>query len=110
MITTVDIETTYDANFNPSPFVPENKLISVGINDKYYFFYHTEFNGDTSKNFKEVQDLLDTTTLLVGHNIKFDLMWMLEAGFKYSGAVYDTMITEYVLLRGTKQSLKLCLY
>jgi DNA polymerase I-like protein with 3'-5' exonuclease and polymerase domains len=107
MITTVDIETTYDNNFNPSPFVPENKLISVGINDKYYFFYHTEFNGDTSKNFKEVQDLLDNTTLLVGHNIKFDLMWMLEAGFKYSGAVYDTMITEYVLLRGTKQSLKL---
>lgn len=107
MITTLDIETTYDNNFNPSPFIPENKLISVGINDKYYFFYHTEFNGDTSKNFQEVQELLDNTTLLVGHNIKFDLMWMLEAGFKYNGPVYDTMITEYVLLRGTKQSLKL---
>ncbi len=107
MITTVDIETTYDSNFNPSPFIATNKIVSVGINKEYYFFNHNEFTGDASKSFHAVQDILNQTTLLIGHNIKFDLMWMLEAGFKYAGAVYDTMITEYVLLRGTKQSLKL---
>ena len=107
MISTVDIETTYDTNFNPSPFIATNKIVSVGINKEYYFFNHDEFNGDASKSFHAVQNILNQTTVLIGHNIKFDLMWMLEAGFKYAGAVYDTMITEYVLLRGTKQSLKL---
>ena len=34
------------------------------------------------------------------HNIKFDLAWIYEAGFSYSGNIYDTMIGEYVLGRG----------
>ena len=37
MISTVDIETTYDTNFNPSPFIATNKIVSVGINKEYYF-------------------------------------------------------------------------
>tara|TARA_A100001391_G_scaffold77589_1_gene50135 strand:- start:736 stop:1062 length:327 start_codon:yes stop_codon:yes gene_type:complete len=107
MISTVDIETTYDDNFNPSPFIATNKIVSVGINKEYYFFNHNEFTGDASKSFHAVQDILNQTTLLIGHNIKFDLMWMLEAGFKYAGAVYDTMITEYVLLSRDKTIFKI---
>ena len=57
--------------------------------------------------FETIQERLDQTTLLVGHNLKFDLMWMLEAGFKYSGKVYDTMLGEYILNKGIRKSLTL---
>lgn len=62
MISTVDIETTYDTNFNPSPFIATNKLISVGINKEYYFFNHYEFTGDASKSFNAVQEILNQWT------------------------------------------------
>jgi DNA polymerase I - 3''-5'' exonuclease and polymerase domains len=77
----------------------------VGINDKYFFTNHSERVDKGC--FHEIQDILDKTTLLVGHNIKFDLMWLLESGFKYNGRVYDTMLGEYILNRGIRKSLTL---
>lgn len=56
---------------------------------------------------REDTKILDSTTLLVGHNIKFDLTWLLESNFKYNGRVYDTMIGEYVLARGLRKGLSL---
>ena len=109
MITTVDVETSWQRNenggYDPSPFHPDNILVSVGINDEYYFTNHSERVDKGC--FKNIQDTLDKTTLLVGHNIKFDLMWLLEAGFKYNGRVYDTMLGEYILNRGIRKSLTL---
>jgi len=108
LITVFDIETSYqviDGKKDPSPKHPDNFIVSIGINDEYFFFKHSEYNGPIYK--KEIQDILDDTTLLVGHNIKFDLLWLWESGFNYKGKIYDTMIGEYVLGRGSKQSLKL---
>jgi len=108
LITVFDIETSYqviDGKKDPSPKHPDNFIVSIGINDEYFFFKHSEYNGPIYK--KEIQDILDETTLLVGHNIKFDLLWLWESGFNYKGKIYDTMIGEYVLGRGSKQSLKL---
>ena len=108
MITVFDIETSFqviDGKSDPSPKHPENFIVSIGINDEYFFFKHSQYNGAIYK--KEVQDILNKTTLLIGHNIKFDLLWLWEAGFNYNGRIYDTMIGEYVLGRSTKQSLKL---
>ena len=109
MITTVDVETSYQktetGGYDPSPFHEDNILVSVGINDEYYFTNHTERVDKGC--FKNIQDILDKTTLLVGHNIKFDLMWLLESGFKYDGRVYDTMLGEYILNRGIRKSLTL---
>jgi DNA polymerase I-like protein with 3'-5' exonuclease and polymerase domains len=109
MITTVDVETSWQKNenggYDPSPFHPDNILVSVGINDEYYFTNHSE-RIDRGCAVK-IQDTLNKTTLLVGHNIKFDLMWLLEAGFKYNGRVYDTMLGEYILNRGIRKSLTL---
>jgi len=108
LITVFDIETSYqviDGKKDPSPKHPDNFIVSIGINDEYFFFKHSEYNGPIYK--KEIQTILDDTTLLVGHNIKFDLLWLWESGFKYNGKIYDTMIGEYVLGRGSKQSLKL---
>ena len=45
---------------------------------------------------------LDKTTLLIGHNIKFDLSWLLECGFEYDGDIYDTMIYEYIKAGGRR--------
>ena len=109
MITTVDVETSWQktetGGYDPSPFHPDNILVSVGINDEYYFTNHSE-RIDRGCAVK-IQDTLNKTTLLVGHNIKFDLMWLLEAGFKYTGRVYDTMLGEYILNRGIRKSLTL---
>ena len=109
MISTVDVETSYQktehGGMDPLPFNPKNILVSVGINDEYYFTNHSE-RVDEGCYYK-IQAILDQTTLLIGHNIKFDLIWLLEAGFKYKGKVYDTMIGEYVLNRGIRKSLTL---
>jgi len=109
MISTVDVETSYQktehGGMDPLPFNPKNILVSVGINDEYYFTNHSERVDEGC--YHKIQAILDQTTLLIGHNIKFDLTWLLEAGFKYSGRVYDTMIGEYVLNRGIRKSLTL---
>ena len=49
---------------------PNNFLVSLGINDEYIFFKHRDYKGIPNR--KVIQDILDKTTLLVGHNIKFD--------------------------------------
>ena len=45
MITTVDVETSWQktetGGYDPSPFHPDNILVSVGINDEYYFTNHS---------------------------------------------------------------------
>ena len=111
MITIVDVETTFQVDSkrpDPSPFNSHNQLVSVGINDEYVCFYHKDHTGYSVKdNHKTVQDILNETTLLVGHNLKFDLAWLLECGFKYTGRVYDTMVGEYVIGRGFRKPLSL---
>ena len=108
-ITVVDVETSFVTGENgktdPSPFNSRNKLVSVGINNEYLFFNHDERQDNNA--FIKVQNILNKTTLLIGHNLKFDLAWLYEVGFKYSGKVYDTMIGEYVLQRGVRKALSL---
>ena len=45
---------------------------------------------------KKIQELLDACTILIGHNIVHDLMWIWECGLTYTGPVFDTMLGEYV--------------
>ena len=109
MISVVDVETSWQVTdtggYDPSPYHPDNILVSVGINDEYYFTNHSERVDQGC--YHKIQSILDNTTLLIGHNIKFDLMWLLESGFKYTGKVYDTMLGEYILNRGIRKSLTL---
>ena len=79
MITVLDAETSFqivDGKVDPLPFNANNCLVSIGVNDEYYFFNHNHENFDIQSNHKAVQDILNKTTLLVGHNIKFDLVWL----------------------------------
>ena len=115
--TTVDIETTYklddDKKTITSPFFGQ-QIVSVGYNSKsdisydsrYLFFYH-EGREPTKNAFNTLQSALDKTDILIGHNIKFDLGWLRECGLQYRGRLFDTMVAEYILLRGQKQPLAL---
>ena len=68
MISIVDVETSYQktehGGKDPLPFNPKNILVSVGINDEYYFTNHTQ-RVDEGCYYK-IQAALDKTTLLVG--------------------------------------------
>ena len=97
MITVLDVETTFSKEGDPSPFNPDNRLVSVGINDEYYFFHHKDLQDiDTIANRKAVQEILDKSELVIGHNLKFDMSWLYQCGFTYGGNLYDTMIGEYL--------------
>jgi len=101
---TLDVENTTtkrDGKLHLDPFEPTNKLVMVGcLTDKgEEYLFRDNFDG--------VQELLDQATILIGHNIAYDLMWIWECGFKYDGPVFDTMLGEYILQRGLKEPLHL---
>ena len=101
---TLDVENTTtkrDGKLHLDPFEPNNKLVMVGcLTDKgEEHLFRDNFDG--------VQELLDQATILIGHNIAYDLMWIWECGFTYDGPVFDTMLGEYILQRGLKEPLHL---
>ena len=101
---TLDVENTTtkrDGKLHLDPFEPNNRLVMVGcLTDKgEEHLFRDNFDG--------VQELLDQATILIGHNIAYDLMWIWECGFKYDGPVFDTMLGEYILQRGLKEPLHL---
>ena len=118
----LDVETSFsktDTGTVSSPFFGQ-QLVSVGyqlwnmappfgplrIESEYIFFNHNSAPNFVD-GFKVLQDALDKTDILVGHNIKFDLTWLRECGFKYNKKLYCTMVAEYVLLRSKKLPLSL---
>lgn len=112
--TTFDLETTVKAagKRKASPFHPDNKIVAIGWKRQ-----NCPVNGSYSKTGEHhpnwFEGLLAGTKLLVGQNIKFDILyaitrsdsayqaWMewVEAG----GNVWDCQLAEY-LLRGQEQS------
>lgn len=113
----LDIETTYtileNKRKNPSPYLSTNRLVSVGIVDidtkeqHYFVLAHKEVQGQQIEEKKQLQALLNKATLVVGHNLKFDIAWLLECGYSCNAELYDTMIAEYVFAKGQKIPLSL---
>ena len=116
-VLTLDVETTHieklGGGTTASPHF-NNRLVSVGWkwllnqNVNYEFFYHKD--KDTwykSETVNRIQNDLDKTDVLVGQNIKFDIMWLRACGFKYDGHLYDTMVAEYLKAKARKWSLSL---
>jgi len=114
-VLTLDVETTHrDKQGGGTTALPyfNNRLVSVGwkwlLNQdvNYEFFYHKEKTYvDGTK--EHLQSDLDKTDILVGQNIKFDIMWLRSCGFKYDGVLYDTMVAEYIRSKGRRWSLAL---
>ena len=110
----LDVENTVtnrDGKMHLDPFEPTNTLVMVGMltddnEETHVVFDHAE-KTSTVNGTNLVQNTLDKTTLLIGHNIAYDLVWLWESGFKYTGKVFDTMLGEYVLQRGIKEPLSL---
>jgi DNA polymerase I-like protein with 3'-5' exonuclease and polymerase domains len=105
---------------SPSPYLSSNFLVSFGyrcvgysdLDDSgYHFFRHNEIGSGSSEitkaSVRKLQKLLDECELLVAFNAKFELQWLLEAGFKYDGPVRCPMVIEYILARGVKRPLSL---
>ena len=127
LITILDVECTFCKNnktgrTDNTPYNGNNKLICVGYKaydptNKDIWERDCLWFNHKSSTFREhynpsnsrlaLQDVLDDTTLLVGHNLKFDIQWLLECGFKYDGPLYDTMVGEYILARGLDWGLSL---
>jgi len=114
---TLDVENTVtkrDGKMHLDPYEPGNFLVQVGTQNvdnpeetNIFTFDHKEQQDRSGIQAKKLQLILDNTTLLIGHNLQHDLMWLWECGFKYDGDIYDTMLAEYLLLRGQKEPLSL---
>ena len=111
----LDVENTVckrDGVMYLDPFEKENSLVMVGVLSDTYptpviFTFDHSGHSPTLDGRERLQSYLDSTTVLIGHNISHDLIWLWEAGFTYNGAVWDTMIAEYIMLRGQKAPLSL---
>lgn len=114
MITWIDFETSFIVddrkNKDPSCYVPDNYLVSVGWDNEqdgpnYIFFNHKDLEQSIEtreRDYSNFQRVLDKTTLLVAHNAKFELQWLRAAGFNYTGKIACTMIRSYVLAKAQK--------
>ena len=113
----LDVEnsvTWRDGKILNDPFEPTNQLVQVGMvnADNHNELHivnidHNEEKDTSGSGRKLIQEILDMTTLLIMHNAAHDLMWLWESGFSYEGEIYDTMLAEYLLLRGQKLPLSL---
>ena len=111
---TLDVENTVThrgGKMHLDPFEPENSLTMVGVltdqgHEQHFPFDHADVPNQPDYH-ERVQWFLDQATVLICHNVAHDLLWLWESGFKYDGAVFDTMLVEYVLQRGLKEPLSL---
>lgn len=113
-VLTFDVETTHSekpgGGHTPLPYFG-NYLVSIGykwLNSAvdYDCYYHsTEPSSEGA--FTRFQAALNHADIVIGHNIKFDLTWIRECGFVYEGAIYDTMVAEYILAKAQRWPLGL---
>ena len=114
IVMTLDVETTHKEKKNgghtPLPYFG-NKLVSVGYKymdsiTSYLCFNHRTQAPEYEGN-KLLQYALNNVDVLIGHNIKFDISWLRECGFKYDRHLYDTMVAEYILASARRWGLSL---
>jgi DNA polymerase I-like protein with 3'-5' exonuclease and polymerase domains len=93
----LDLETT-GLSFNKNNIL----LVILGNKETQYVI---DYNFvDKIKLFS----LLNTPKLFIGHNLSFDLPWLIHRGCEFStGTIYDTMETELTLIKGTMHSASL---
>lgn len=91
---TLDVETTTSNKGNP--FDQTNKLCYVGIDDQVY---NIEYDVEPYKdNLLKVQESIDSATVLVGFNIKFDLHWLARYGILFSSKrIWDCQVVQFIL-------------
>ena len=120
VIIVLDLETTVqfgeDKSKDNSPYNPKNKIVSshwrmiedgVLHDAQRAIFNHNEQHGLNADSSEAMKQDISRAELMVCHNAKFDVSYLLESGFSIPKTVYCTMIGEYVFARGQRQELSL---
>lgn len=63
-----------------------------------YVFDLFKFNEET-----KLKELIETREMIVGHNLNFDMQFLLYLGIDFKGKIFDTYIAERVLRAGFKE-------
>ena len=113
----LDLETTVqklDNKTDNSPFNPENRCVSAHFGwlewdtveeiENLIFYHNEKVQGDDPA---PLIDALNKADVLICHNSKFDLLWLMELGFPIPPEVHCTMLREYVLSKGQRRELSL---
>ena len=108
-VVVLDLETTVkyiNGKTDNSPFNKENRCVGawwlmirnkeIGPCQRSVWFHNEKPLPDTRD---ELQTTLDQAKLIVAHNAKFDIIWLLEMGFKISCPIYCSMIGEFIYAR-----------
>lgn len=82
-----DLETT-----SPDPFAAEIVGISFSTESKSAYYLPLK-----SEAIKILQPLFSSDKLKIGHNLKYDLEVLKNAGIEASGPFFDTMVAAYLL-------------
>lgn len=117
-ILTFDVETTMykyggnlsDSDRRGSPFSNVNKLVSLACKwlGKDVESYDV-LSGRGQFPLELFQSYIDRADIVVGHNIKYDLHWIVNAGVNISSIkqVWDTQLAEFLLCSQSNPKLKL---
>ena len=119
-IIVLDLETTVqfgeDKSKDNSPYHPKNKMVSshwrmieggeIGPAQRA-IFNHNEKNGQDADSSDAMRHDISQADVMVCHNAKFDVSYLLESGFSIPKRVYCTMVGEYIFARGQRQELSL---
>ena len=90
----LDVETTISNKGNP--FDESNKLCDIGVDrDCFPIEYDSSPYVD---HLRIVQTTIDSSSLLVGFNIKFDLHWLARYGITFNNArIWDCQVVHFIL-------------
>lgn len=109
-IVVVDLETTFsmvtrvgakkESSDYGDCFNPNNKIVKVGCydlkTDKYVSF-DMRLPGRKAM----LEKHLSQYSGIAGHNLKYDLLWLMQIGIDLTDRkLYDTMLFEYIILKG----------
>lgn len=76
----------------------EAEVVGISIafkeKDAYYIAYPSNFSTDLVRELKDI--LEDEKVGKIGHNIKYDIIALKNAGFEIKGVSFDTMIASYL--------------
>jgi DNA polymerase I-like protein with 3'-5' exonuclease and polymerase domains len=98
-VTTLDVETTIFEKGNP--FSRRNKLCYVGIDvDGSYSDFDIEYgNSPYGHHLPTIKETLESSELVVGFNLKFDLHWIKRyvPNITFPRRVWDCQLAEFIL-------------
>ena len=113
----LDLETTvqrFDNKTDNSPFHPDNRCVSAHFGwlewdtveevENLVFYHNEKVQGDDPA---PLIDALNKADVLICHNSKFDVLWLMELGFPIPPEGHCTMVREYVLSKGQRREISL---